>query len=370
MRLLISVCLLVLVAACMSETQSIPSPAGSRLASAGLGLARPAPPLAPQLEQDRIIARDGAVLPLRSWLPDGTPGAIVLALHGFNDYSNAFATTGQAFAASGIAVFAYDQRGFGAAPQRGRWAGTERMVDDTVTATRLLREHYPGVPVYLLGESMGGAVAILASIRAGRGDGAADGVILLAPAVWGRTTMNVFERAGLWFADLFPQVRLSPDLIPVRILASDNLPMLRDLGHDPLVVKETRADTLNGLVDLMGEALAAAPAFRSRALILYGEQDAIVPRRAMASFVAALPQADAARQRVAIYPQGYHLLSRDLEGPMVVSDMAAWIERSEAALPSGADQDGRARLAGRPTVPPRANTSASGAKPSWQRAPS
>jgi len=146
--------------------------------------------------------------------------------------------------------------------------------------------------------------------------------------------------------------------------------MLRALGHDPLVIKDTRADTLNGLVDLMGEALAAAPAFRARALILYGEQDAIVPRRAMTSFVAALPQGGAARQRVAIYPQGYHLLSRDLEGPVVVGDMAAWIERGDAALPSGADQDGRDRLARRPTAPPRAHSAASGARPPWQRAPS
>jgi acylglycerol lipase len=370
MRLLISLCLLLLVAACMSEAPSIPSPAGSRLATAGLGVTRPSPPLAPQLEHDRIIARDGAVLPLRSWLPDAAPRAVVLALHGFNDYSNAFADTGTAFAANGVAVFAYDQRGFGATAQRGRWAGTQRMVDDALTATRLLREHYPGVPIYVLGESMGGAVAILASIRAGRDAGAPDGVILLAPAVWGRATMNLFERAGLWFADLFPQVRWSPDLIPIRVLASDNMPMLRALGADPLVIKDTRADTLNGLVDLMDEALAAAPDFRARALILYGGKDALVPSRAMASFVAALPRGDAARQRLALYPNGYHLLSRDLEGPVVLGDIVAWIERSDAPLPSGADQDARGRLAGRPTAPLPANSAASTTPPAWQRAPS
>ena len=61
-------------------------------------------------------ADDGATLPLKSWLPDGKPKAVILALHGFNDYSNAFKDSGEEWAKHGIATFAYDQRGFGAAP--------------------------------------------------------------------------------------------------------------------------------------------------------------------------------------------------------------------------------------------------------------
>ena len=377
MRLLISLSLLVLVAACMNqETEPLATATGSRVAAVDMNAARPAPALAPHLEHDRIIARDGAALPLRSWLPDGTTRAIVLALHGFNDYSNAFDDTGATFAASGVAVFAYDQRGFGAAPLRGRWAGTDRLVDDALTATRLLRARYPGVPLYLLGESMGGAVAILASTRSDRSQAAPDGVILLAPAVWGRATMNVFERTGLWLADLMPQLSWSPDLIPVRIRASDNVPMLRALGADPLVIKSTRADALNGLVDLMGEALDAAPLFRARALILYGEQDEIVPRPPVMRFVAALPPIAAPRQRVALYPSGYHMLSRDIEGPLVVADLLSWIESHDAPLPSGADLEARTRLAGAPAAAtPRAQRQApagvdAAGRRSWQRAPS
>src|SRR5216683_1843458 len=75
----------------------------------------------PQLAGDRLVAADGATLPLRRWLPEGRPRAVVLALHGFNDYSNAFAGAGAGWAKNGIATYAYDQRGFGAAPGRGRW---------------------------------------------------------------------------------------------------------------------------------------------------------------------------------------------------------------------------------------------------------
>jgi acylglycerol lipase len=347
MRLVLLLALL-LVSACMSHSFD-PSSApqtGQRLAAAsGLdGIA--APPHGMALTDVPFVAPDGTHLPLRRWLPAGKPRAVVLALHGFNDYSNAFAAMGADFAARGIATYAYDQRGFGAAPSPGRWAGSSALTEDALAALKLLRQRHPGVPLYLLGESMGAAIAVLAANRA---PAAADGFVLLAPAVWGRGTMNLFERAGLWLADLMPNVRWSPNYLPVTIEASDNIPMLRALGADPLVLKETRSDTLNGLVDLMGEALDEAPRFGSRALILYGEQDPIVPRYAVARFVADLPADAVSRQRVALYPAGYHLLLRDLEGSLVTADVLAWIEAPDAPLPSGEDAHARDRLAGRAT---------------------
>ena len=104
------------------------------------------------------------------WLPEGQPRAVILALHGFNDYSNAFAAAGAGLVAQdGIAIYAYDQRGFGAAPHRGRWAGADSMADDAATPRRCCGSAIPTCPLYLLGESMGGAVAILAATARGRG---------------------------------------------------------------------------------------------------------------------------------------------------------------------------------------------------------
>ena len=223
--------------------------------------------------------------------------AVILALHGFGDYSNAFAMPAQVWAARGIATYAYDQRGFGGAPGRGLWAGEGQLAVDAITASRLLRLAYPGRPLYLLGESMGGAVAILAATGAiggmVPGQGAmpvaeADGVILSAPAVWGRATMDLLPKLAL-----FAGVRLFPDMIlsgsGLRILASDNLPMLRALARDPLVLKGARLDTVYGLVDLMDDALAAAPRLTAPTLFLYGAHDQVIPRPPIAEFVAHLP---------------------------------------------------------------------------------
>jgi acylglycerol lipase len=370
---LVTLLLFLLVSACMSSEPDTSTfgPATRVAAVATLNVPRAPRPTAPALLQDRIIARDGAVLPLRTWLPATAPHAVVLALHGFNDYSNAFSSVAPAFAAQGVAFFAYDQRGFGAAPDHGGWAGSRKMIDDALVAMQLLHARYPGVPLYLMGESMGGTVAILASNRAGHGPDAPQGVILVAPAVWGRSAMNIFERTGLWLADLAPNVRWSPNLIPVRILASDNIAMLRKLGADPLVIKDARSGTLNGLVDLMDEALAEAPLYSARTLILYGAHDQIVPRRAVERFVAELPAQAAARQRVAYYPAGFHMMLRDLEGPRVIGDVLAWIDAPDAPLPSGEDRAARERLAGRaPIALSKPSGAAAAAKRAWPRSPS
>lgn len=344
MRRFLACCIAVILAGCISPQSPETMTAQARLAAAGAMMAVSAP----QLDEDRFLAEDGAVLPLRRWLPSGEPRAVILALHGFNDYSNAFAGPGAAWAERGIATFAYDQRGFGAAPGRGRWVGAQRLADDAATAVALLHRRYPGVPVYLLGESMGGGVAILAaSGRSGAPVPAVDGVILVAPAVWGRQTMNLFERIGLWFADLMPAMKLSPDLVPIRIRPSDNIAMLRAYSADPLVIKDTRADSVTGLVDLMSAALAAGPWFDAPALLLYGERDEIVPRAPMAQFVDSLPARAQLRQRVALYPQGYHMLLRDLDAALLIGDVATWIGDRAAPLPSGADRGARASLTGR-----------------------
>src|SRR5208283_5323556 len=113
--------------------------------------------------------------------------------------------------------------------------------------------------------------------------------------------------------------------------------MLRALGRDPLVIKATRVDTIHGLVDLMGLALASGPKFDEKALLLYGAHDEVIPEAPVRQFMASLPAAGMERRRIAYYKNGYHMLSRDLEAPLVIADMTSWMLHPKSALPSGAD---------------------------------
>jgi acylglycerol lipase len=314
------------------------APAIDRPATA-LDAAPATAPTLPRFTASVFITTDGQRLPLRRWLPAGRPKAVILALHGFNDYSNAFTGPAEEWARDGIATYAYDQRGFGAAPERGLWPGRVVLAADAAAAGSALRRLYPGVPLYLLGESMGGAVAVVAMTGEARTPVAdVDGVILTSPAVWGRATMGMVPRVALWLA-----VRVAPGLEltgqSLHIIASDNIPMLRALGRDPLVIKGTRVDVIWGLVNLMDAALDAAPRLRAPLLVMVGEHDPIIPKEPMDRFVRALPRGTGQRFAVAYYRHGYHMLLRDLDGPMVAADVAGWVLAPGAPLRSGADHN-------------------------------
>jgi alpha-beta hydrolase superfamily lysophospholipase len=128
----------------------------------------------------------------------------------------------------------------------------------------------------------------------------------------------------------------------LNIKPSDNVPMLRALSRDPLVIKETRVDTVKGLVDLMDMALAAAPHIgKVPMLLLYGQHDEIVPHAPTRLFITDLTGAQRDDSRIALYQHGYHMLLRDLDAGIVIGDIAAWVGDHQAALPSGADRRAR-----------------------------
>ena len=159
---------------------------------------------------------------------------------------------------------------------------------------------------------------------------AVDGIVLVAPAVWGGDTLNAFYRGTLWLAaHLLPANKATGRGLGRR--PSDNIEMLRGLGRDPKVIKETRIDTVYGLVQLMDAAQAAAPSIRTQMLILYGARDEIIPKRPVEQVVSSVT----GPRRIAIYPNGWHMLLRDLQAEVVWRDVLTWIEDPGAPLPSG-----------------------------------
>ena len=288
----------------------------------------------PLMTADHLQMTDGAILPLRSWHPDGPPKAVILALHGFNDYSEAFETPGRYFAKHGILTYAYDQRSFGDAPHHGIWPGTEGLVGDLRTATELVRRRHPHLPLIVLGESMGGAV-----VMAALGQHAlpkVDGIVLVSPAIWSREVMPTWQRTALNIAaHSIPAMQFTGG--DLGKIPSDNIAMLRKLSRDKKVIKWTRVDAIYGLVNLMDAAYDAAPALHGNVLILFGDKEDILPETAMAKFEQHLPSGSCGI-RLATYKSGFHMLLRDLKAKIVLRDIVTWVGNAQAALPSGSEQ--------------------------------
>lgn len=287
---------------------------------------------APHIDHDVFVTADDFVLPVRRWLPEGKPKAVVLAVHGMNDHSLAFEKPATEWAKDGIATYAYDQRGFGGSWHRGLWPGVETLTGDLETMARLVHARHPGVPFYLLGESMGGAVVLTAMADRHLPDIA--GTVLVAPAVWGRDTLALPLRVSLWVAaHTVPALELTGQELDIR--PTDNIEVLRAMLRDPRVIKATRVDAIYGVVNLMDRALAAVPSAKPPILVLYGEHDQVIPPKPTLEAIERMPPSGVT---VALYPKGYHMLLRDLEAETVIRDVEAWLANPKAALPSGADK--------------------------------
>lgn len=298
----------------------------------------PMPGSQPFLEDNYWNTDDGLRLRLRNWWPKNEdaerlrPKAAVIALHGFNDYSNAFAPSpgvpglGPYLARQGMVTYAYDQRGFGATPHRGIWPGVKRMTKDLKDLSRLIRARHPDIPLVLLGESMGGAVIMAALAEADKPE--ADGAVLVAPAVWARQTMPPGHAIGLFFmAHSVPWMTATGRGLDIK--PSDNIPMLQALGRDTLIIKETRFDAIWGLVNLMDAAFAAPENITLPLFLAMGGNDELVPSRPLQLAAARFPLMGQCQSQK-VYEGGWHMLLRDLQAKQVLKDIAHWIDQLES----------------------------------------
>jgi acylglycerol lipase len=322
-----------MLAACAPRLQPLgPAATGAKPATDELAITT-----APSPAGDKLVMDDGVALPLRHWPAKGPARAVILAVHGFNDYSRAFELPAAIWARKGIETYAYDQRGFGATTHRGLWPGEARLIEDVDNAVAQLRARHPGLPFFLLGESMGGAVVMCAV--AGQHPLPVDGVVLVAPAAWKRDDLGPLANGLLWvMAHSLPWYQLTGK--GLHIIPSDNNRVLAQLYRDPLIIKGTRTDAVYGLVQLMDDAFAAAPRLEGRVLVAYGVHEHVIDEDVAADMLRSLPRGPGA-PRVAIYPDGYHMLMRDLNGGVVSRDIAAWIFDPAAPLPSAADARGQ-----------------------------
>ena len=275
------------------------------------------------LHADYALMNDGYRLPLSVWpsMPSGDCHTVLLALHGLNDYRHAFADLGPYLAGHGVTVYAYDQRGFGETEGAGYWHGRKRLVADLRGMIALLHGEHPGCPLYVLGESMGGAIVLAAQRNAPL---AVRGEVLVAPAVWSRDSMPWYQRAGLWLgAHTLPGKRLTGEGLELH--PSDNIAMLRALGRDPDVIKATRIDVLYGVTNLMDVAASVPVGQLGKTLLLYGMHDDIIPSRPACRFLGRLDR-ESDSPVIKLYPQGYHMLTRDLNAHTVWEDIVRWLQ--------------------------------------------
>jgi alpha-beta hydrolase superfamily lysophospholipase len=170
-------------------------------------------------------------VPYRAWIPVERPKQILLCVHGLGFSSESYGDFGRAMARRGVAVYALDVRGFGAWMDRNDDnLDFEACLSDIEAALHSLRKAYPSTPIFLVGESMGGAIALR---EASRNPDLMRGLICSVPS-----------------SDRYR--KLSSELIVgVRYLKNKNKPMsletevVNRATNDPTLRKEIQANPSN-----------------------------------------------------------------------------------------------------------------------------
>ncbi|MEX1142464.1 MAG: lysophospholipase [Thermoleophilaceae bacterium] len=273
--------------------------------------------MAARSEEGRFDGSGGASVFWRAWLPDDEPEAVVAIAHGAAEHSGRYSWVAGELAARGHAVYALDHRGHGrSAGQRAFVDRLESAVADLHALCDRARASRPRAPVFLLGHSMGGLIALTC---ADRHQGELAGLILSAP-------LAVIEAGPVARAAVRTLSRLTPRLPLHRIDATT-------VSRDPDVVRAYERDPLNHRGRLpartVGELAAGVAALPERLpqlglpiLAMHGTADRLV---APAGSALVRERAGSEDCTLIAYDGLYHELLNEPERERVVADVADWI---------------------------------------------
>ncbi|HEY5337110.1 MAG TPA: alpha/beta fold hydrolase [Rhizomicrobium sp.] len=266
-----------------------------------------------------FVASDGADVPYRLWLAPKPRGKILL-LHGCCDYSGAFDDIAPKLVKRGFSCLAYDQRGFGATASRGNWSGQPRMVEDVRDAVAFFRTRATNdVPLFIVGESMGGSIAVHAAAE--HKDLDIGALVLVAPGALAsamRNTVYGWVMAALrFFAGRSEIVVERSDGSDLTAAAA-----IRLLG-DPMVMHAIRAELLAGVIAMGYSAVDAARQVTVPTLTMSAGRDDLL----RGACVRQLYENLGGEKKWIAIKKGPHLLLHWQRGGIVLRLARRWIER-------------------------------------------
>lgn len=262
---------------------------------------------------------DGETLALRDW-PAATSSAraVVLLVHGLGEHAGRYEHVAARLNAWGFAVRAADHHGHGASSgARGGLPSASRLLDDLALVIDDTRRMYPGLPLVLIGHSLGGLVAASAVARRVRD---VDALVLSSPAL--DAGLSAFQK--LLVATLS---RVAPGLRVGNGLDAGFL------SHAPGVAEAYRADPLchdrigarlaRFLADEGAVVLAAAPAWRVPTLLIYAGDDRLVDPSGSRAFAEAAPRSIVSST---CFPALYHEIFNERDAEPVFETLQRWLD--------------------------------------------
>ncbi|AOJ93523.1 MULTISPECIES: alpha/beta hydrolase [Burkholderia] len=280
---------------------------------------------APAPHIGRLRTADGLELASYRWPADARaapPRATVALLHGLAEHAGRYAPLAARLNAAGIDLLAIDLRGHGRSPGKRAWvARFDEYLDD---ADALVDEAARApTPLFLMGHSMGGAIAALYAIeRAPARACTLAGLVLSSPALapgrdvprWMLALSRLISR--VW--PTFPAIRIDAALLSrdADVVAANRADPL--VHHGPVPAR-TGAEIL----DAMARIERGRSALRVPVLVYHGTADKLTEPDGSRTFGARVGSAD---RTLTLYEGGFHETMNDIERERVIDALIGWID--------------------------------------------
>lgn len=273
-----------------------------------------------QIREIKVRSADGLMLHGRWWCHPG-PRGVVIVSHGYGEHGGSYRRVADALgSALDFDVVAIDFRGHGKSPgRRGVVRRYDELTNDLHGAVDWACSSVPNVPVFLLGHSNGGQVALRVALER---QAAIAGIIVSNPAL--RVAMPIPPaklRVGRFLAKYAPWITLKGN-IRSDLLTRDP-EMQREHREDPLRHGRMSAPLFFGMVEGGEMLIARAGEIRLPILMLVGGQDPVVKPAAAREFYDRLGSTD---KTLLIYPKMLHDPLNELGAAQVFDDVVRWLE--------------------------------------------
>jgi acylglycerol lipase len=268
--------------------------------------------------EETFDGKDGLKIHLRSWVPDGTPRAVVVICHGVNSHGGQYLWPAGELVKKGHAVFALDLRG------RGKSEGERFYVEDVADyvadvagVVKIAKARHPGLPVFLLGHSAGGVVSATYTL---------DNQAELAGFICESFAFQV-PAPGFALAAIKGLSHIAPHL-PVLKLKNEDFSrdpaVVAALNADPLIAHEVQpAATVAALVRADERLREEFPKITLPVLIMHGTADKATVCEGSQFFH---DMAGSADKTLKLYEDHFHDLLADTGKEGVMADITAWID--------------------------------------------
>ncbi|MBV9214130.1 MAG: lysophospholipase [Actinobacteria bacterium] len=270
-------------------------------------------------EEGRFEGAGGVGIYWQGWVPPDRPRAVIVLAHGASEHGARYGWVAERLTIAGYALYALDHRGHGRSDgPRALIDRVDRAVEDIDTMRETASGRHPGAPVFLLGHSMGGCLAISYALRH---EDRLAGLVLSGPVAALETASPVTRGVGAILSAVAPKVgvfTVDPKLV----------------SRDPEVVRDYEQDPLNHHGKLPARTVAElsaavrgfpdrVPELRLPLLVMYGTADELV---APEGSVMVHERAGSADKRIVAYEGLAHEILNEPERELVVADLIDWLD--------------------------------------------